>query len=809
VWKWVLIALSVAALGTAAGTGGSWLPPLLTSLRVHPDRVQAVTGLVQLGIGVLDLIIAVIALLVAIRSHREWQANRDQVVAGRDVQTGGQRIEGSVGGDAAGGDISYGDKVKGDKYQAQTINITPGPPGAGTATALHQLPSPPRDFTGRQAELQELIVQLETRGVTISGLAGMGGIGKTALALVLADRLKQDYPDAQFYLDLKGTSDQPVTAADAMAHVIRACHPDAKLPESEDELAGLYRSCLDGKRALVLMDNAASAEQVKPLLPPAGCVLMVTSRQRFTLPGLVRKDLDVLPAGDARDLLLKIASRIGDRADEIADLCGRLPLALRAAASLLNVTPDLDPEDYAQKLRDERGRLKGIGKEGVDLDVAASFGLSYERLPAEAACVFRRLAVFPGSFDAAAEERVCEDEGHAHLSELVRRSLVEWDKATGRYRLHDLMRLFADERLEDAERAAAQRRHAEHYKAVLAAADDRFLEGGGAILRGLALFDLERSNIEAGQAWAAGHAGKDDSAARLCSAYPDAGAYVLDLRQHPRERIGWLESALAAARRLKDRQAEGNRLGNLGIAYHQLGEPRRAIEYHEQQLTIAREIGDRRGEGNALGNLGLAYADLGEPRRAIEYYEQCLTIDREIGDRRGEGNDLGNLGLAYADLGEPRRSIEFYEQHLTIAREVGDRQGEAGALGNLGNAYLRFGDARRAVNYYEQALAIHREIGDRRGEGNDLGNLGLAYADLGAPRRAIEFYEQALAIDREIGDRRGEGNDLWNMAVALDRLGEPEQAIANAEAALAIYEQIEDPAAEKVREQLARWRGEA
>src|SRR6185369_9394199 len=198
-----------------------------------------------------------------------------------------------------------------------------------------QVPPPPGDFTGREDEQRELLAAIEQGGLTISGLQGMGGIGKTALALKLVEQLKPRYPDAQLYLDLKGASAQPLPAAEALAHVIRSYHPAAKLPESETDLRGLYLSVLEGQRALLLMDNAAGAAQVEPLIPPAGCLLLVTSRRHFILPGLAAKNLDALTAADARSLLLAIAPRIGESANEIAKLCGYLPLALRMAASAL------------------------------------------------------------------------------------------------------------------------------------------------------------------------------------------------------------------------------------------------------------------------------------------------------------------------------------------------------------------------------------------------------------------------------------------------------------------------------------------
>jgi tetratricopeptide (TPR) repeat protein len=462
---------------------------------------------------------------------------------------------------------------------------------------------------------------------------------------------------------------------------------------------------------------------------------------------------------------MEIVPRAESVADQICQLCGCLPLAIRAAGSLLATTADLDPSDYVMQLKDERSRLERIGTEGVEIGVEASFNLSYARLEPDAARVFRQLVAFPFTFDGTAEEAVCADPGHSHLSELVRRSLVHYDITTNRYRLHDLARVFAGARLSDDERDAGQRRHAEHFKEVLAAADELYLKGGDAIAEGLGLFDLEWANIRVGQEWATALAGTDDERAQLSIDYSNAGVYVLSLRQHPRESIKWLEVSLAAARRLKKRAHEGT----------------------------------------VLGNLGVAYMHLGETKRAIEVYEQALLIDREVGDRKGEGRDLGNLGIVNATLGKTNRAIELYEQQLVVTREIGDKRGESNALGNLGLANASLGKTKRAIELYEQALIIDREIGDRKGEGADLGNLGVAYRQLGETRRAIELYEQRLVIAREIGDRLGEGIVNFNMSLARDELGEQELAIVHAEQALTIFDEIEHPNAEGVRSQLALW----
>jgi len=700
---------------------------------------------------------------------------------------------------------AQGDVVKGNKI----VNEAPRP----IIPTLHQLRAPVGDFVGRGKEIDDLLATLRGGGnAAISGISGMGGIGKTELALYVAERLRDTYPDAQLVLDMRGTDAAPRDPSDALASCIRGfVGLEQRLPDDIEELKRLYTSVLEGRRALVLLDNAYDNAQVRPLLPPVGSALLVTSRETIPIPGMRRVTLEELRPVEARELLNGIAPRVAPEiADRICFLCGYLPLAVRAAASLLDVTVDLDAADYAAQLSDERTRLERIGTDPlIGVSVEASFNLSYARLTPDAAHVFRCLAVFPATFDAVAEEAVCEDENHKHLSELVRRSLVLFNADTRRYRLHDLARLFADSRLSETERSAGLMRHAARYLRVLGKCTELYLLGGDAIKDGLALFDTERRNVEAGQEWACRHSGGDETAARLCNRYPDAGVYVLNLRQHPRERILWLEAGLAAARQLKDRAAEGSHLGNLGVAYADLGETRRAVEFHEQDLIIARDIGDRRGEGNALGSLGLAYADLGETRRAVEFHEQDLIIARDIGDRRGEGNALGNLGIAYKNLGETRRAVGYHEQALVVLREIGDRRGEGSVLGNLGNAYADLGETRRAVEFHEQYLVIAREIGDRRGEGIALGNLGIAYKNLGETRRAVEFYEQCLVIAREIGDRRGEGIALFNTGLALDELGDRAQAIKHAEAALEIFEQIESPTAERARAQLAEWRGEA
>jgi tetratricopeptide (TPR) repeat protein len=617
---------------------------------------------------------------------------------------------------------------------------------AGTFPRLHQLPTAPADFTGRECDLEALRRSAAAAGGAgaILGVFGMGGVGKTTLALKLAEEISPQYPDGQIYLDLKGVT-TPLSPAQAMAHVARSFHPEASLPADETELAAHYQSILHSKRALLFLDNAAGREQVEPLLPPRGCALLVTSRFHFMLPGLTVHDLDELPAEDACALLLRISSRIAEAAAELARLCGRLPLALRLAGSAMAERPDLAPDAYARRLAEGRERLGPVD---------ASLRASYDLLPAEHRRLWRLLAVFPGTFDAAAAAAIWQMEGATaedKLGKLVTSSLVEWEESLSRYRFHDLARSFAEHQLLEAERDEAGRRHATHYLGVLRRADSLYEQGGDGILRGLALLDAEWSNVQAGQEWAAARPPEDAEAAAICDAYPSAGFFCLAVRLSPRVRIRWCEAALAAARQRQDRQREAGHLGNLGIAYFSLGESRRAIEFHEQSLAIAREIGDLSGEGSELGNLGTAYASVGETHRAIECHERNLTIAREAGDRRQEGAALGNLGLAHGGLGETHRAIELYKQSLTIERDIGDRRAEAGTLGNLGNAYDVLGDAKQAIELYQQQLAIARETGDRWSEATASWNLGLMFHAAGDLARAADLLQVMVDLERETG----------------------------------------------------------
>ncbi|NOH03063.1 MAG: tetratricopeptide repeat protein [Chloroflexi bacterium] len=601
-----------------------------------------------------------------------------------------------------------------------------------------------------------------------------------------------------------------------MRRLLEPFYPNQKLPDDPQGLKGLYQQTFASAKALLLLDNAADETQVRPLIPPQPSAAIVTSRKHFSLSelGLNPLRLDVLSPEEARGLLRNASPKLKDAPDAdldaLASLCGRLPLALRVASSLLNDRDDWTLAALQKRLTDERTRLARL-KRGGDLDVEATLSLSYNLLDDDLKKKFRQLGVFTAPFILPSAQAVWELDDDTAADDLLGKftnlSLINIlpSPASGRgvggegalYSLHDLTRLFAmDKLLEDpAEAKATVMRHANHFLEWGSAANNLYMKGNEKILAGLNHFRFIYPHLQSAYVRLSPENKtfpRPEGADRWLSDFPAKCAYVLDLHLPPRQNIHLLKTTLAAARRLGDKKYEGIHLGNLGLAYFALGDAKKAIEFYEQGLVIDREIGDRRGEGADLGNLGLAYAALGDAKKAIEYHEKALVVMQEIGDKRAEGSILGNLGLAYSDLGDAKKAIEFYEQGLVIAREIGDRRGEGAALGNLGAAYADLGDAKKAIEFYEKQLVIVREIGDRRGEGNALGNLSNANAYLGDAKKAIEFYEKRMEIAREIGDRRGEGNALGNLGVAYKNLGDAKKAIEFYEGALVIDREIGD-----------------
>ncbi|NYT08562.1 MAG: hypothetical protein GKC09_01280, partial [Methanosarcinales archaeon] len=266
----------------------------------------------------------------------------------------------------------------------------------------HQIPATPRNFIGRGDLISEILAGF-TRGATVIGLRGIGGLGKTALAYKLAELLRDRYKDGQLMVNLQATSATPLTPSQAMSKLLRYYYPQVPLPESQEELQSIYLSTLDGKSVLLLLDNALDDQQVMHLLPPSSCGMIITSRRKLAFSDVFPIDLEVLKLEEARELLIKTARPHSPGLlpaeepiwKEIARICGRLPVTLKAAGSYLACTPGSSPAKYVKELQDERKRLGIIGKEGVEEDLVTKLSLSYGRLAPETARVFRLLSIFP------------------------------------------------------------------------------------------------------------------------------------------------------------------------------------------------------------------------------------------------------------------------------------------------------------------------------------------------------------------------------------------------------------------------------
>ena len=677
----------------------------------------------------------------------------------------------------------------------------------------------PRDapgFTGRGDELARLagLVSggLVSGGRVVAAIAGTAGVGKTALAVHAAHQLLGEFSDGHLYADLHGFAEgqDPTEPGEVLTVFLRSLGvPAETIPAGVEERSGLLRQVLASRRVLMVLDDARTEAQVRPLLPGAGTSLvLVTSRSMLAgLQADARISLDVLTKDEAVAMLAGLG---GHRAAadptavaEVARLCGRLPLALQIAGQLLATHPTWPVVRLANLLAGERDRLARSG--AGELPVRAAFEVSYQQLGEPDARLFRLLGLHPGpDFTATAAAALAAAEGEAAesaLSRLARAHLVIEDTA-GRFALHDLPRLFARGACEQADsrddRTAAETRLVRYYESLAAFLDScvdpeqrSAAERGGKPLssrrQALAVFQAERPSLLAALRLAAQRGG-DEEIRRLSASMGRS----LTILRYLDDLITVREAALAAARHAGDTRAEGRALSNLGEAHRELRRFPEAIASYQQALVIFREVDDRGAEGLALNHLGIANQELRRFDEAITRYEQALVIFREVGDRQGEGLALNHLGIAHRERLRFEQAIASYQEALVIFREVGDRHGEARALGNLGGAYRELRRLPEAIISYQQALAIRRALGDRPGEGQTLNSLGNAYVELQLPAEAITSYQQALVIFREVGDRHEEGLTLNNLGAAYHELRQFEDAIGSYQQTLAIKREAGD-----------------
>jgi len=651
------------------------------------------------------------------------------------------------------------------------------------------LPADTRVFVGRDQELDQMLgaakqthVEDAARVAAICAIDGMGGIGKTALAIRAAHRVGALFPDGQLFLDLHGHTDgmTPLSGSDAVGSLLRSLGvPPQQIPADLQERAAFYRARLDGTRTLVVLDNASSTAQVRSLIPAEpGCLVLVTSRRRLEgLDDTIAITLDVLAEREAVQLLREAAGQGRVPADhpalrELAELCGYMPLALRVVAARLRHRRALPVEDVVAALRDETGRLEHLRDE--DRNLSAVFDLSYASLAPTEQRMFRLLSLVPGpDFDTYAAANLAGTDRLAAqrlLDSLLDHSLLTQHTA-GRYQLHDLMRAYARQHVvEDADAAvdrllcyyrhtaqAADRYLARQNRPALGAGIDE--PGTAPELRdraeALVWMRAERANL-----LAAVHAVADP--VHTCVL---AGALAGILHQDgPWPQAVELHRAAAAiAHEHGDRLAEANALGDLAHVLHVSADYQAAEDTYQRSLAIYRDVGNRLGEANSLAGLGLTRYFSGEYRSTIEYEEPALAIYQELGDRLGDANARWALGCARNITSEFDTAADLFEQAIASYRELGHSQGEAGAAQELSSTRFMLGDYRAAATQAERAAELFRKIGIRKGEANALWSLGRAKFATGDYAAANEMHEQALAIMRELGHAHGEALQLWEL----------------------------------------------
>jgi tetratricopeptide (TPR) repeat protein len=698
-------------------------------------------------------------------------------------------------------------------------------------TTLFTIPSPVEDFTGRENELGQIKANF-SRGVLITGISGSGGIGKTELAYKLADEIKDYYPDARLTIDLLGTSETPLPPAEAMRRLLEPFYPNQQLPQSPEQLRGLYHETFSSRKALLLLDNAKSAQQVRALIAPHPSAVIITSRNHFSLTEFGLKEtvrLNVLSPESARELLQSLSGTIADssnaKVNGLAQLCGYLPLAIRVAAALLSDRQDWTIDHLLNRLRDERGRLRLLKRpDDPDFDVEAAISLSYNLLSAYHQKLFRSLGCLPTQFWHISAAQMWKISNNQEVDDLIgyfiNHNLLNnhiaviglGENPGSAYSMHDLTRLFAMNRLlENADEAReALQLYAEYCFFVAITVLKEFHSGSGNLSVAINLFRASLPQFLIG--WRRMLPNQDvwprpTDADQWLASFPSACIDLLNITTSSTLLVSILEDSLQAARRINHQELERRILGNLGNSYMMSGYLDKAIAYYEQLLGNQREVGDRAGEGLTLGNLSTAYSTRGEPDKAIEFCKQALVIASELQDLRNAGGWYINLGRYYSDTGDYEQALAHIEQGLSIHRKIGEKIGETRALLVLSDIYARMGDSKRAVQYDEDALLLSRQISNVHDERIALGSLAIAYSDLGELEKAKLAAEACLVIDREFEDPIGLGKTLALLGIINFKMGDHKQAISYMEETIGIYELIDHPDLKFAQNQLMEMQG--
>ncbi|MGY5309152.1 ATP-binding protein [Nocardia gipuzkoensis] len=704
------------------------------------------------------------------------------------------------------------------------------PPSAGDlpfARMLMHLPPDTDVFTGHDDEVARLRGLLEspsTTAVTIAAVSGTAGVGKTALAVHVAHQVHQVYPDGQLYVDLAGTNPSPANAAEVLAGFLREFGVEgADIPKDLDERARKYRGCLAGCRVLVVLDNAADETQLRPLLPgTAGCAVLVTSRTPIATLGGMHVPVDVLPEAEAIGLLSALigagrAAAEPDAVRRVARLCGGLPLALRIAGARLMSRPSWTVSWFAERLADESRRLDLLAL--GDLEVRASFGLSYHSRSDEEQSAFRMLALTAASFPAWNLVALLDTVLHRAeqlLENLVDAQLVEIAglDATGvvRYRLHDLIRVFAREcsarhDSDEARRHAARRLISDYTTAVHTAASilhpgtdpelsDLDLDGAD---RAAAAVDLARTNP---QRWFTVEQANLVAAVELAHHFglweqtwqlADALSAMFDWRADWQAWAHTHELALDAARAVAaDGYAEAVILRSLGALHREHGRFEEAATMLTRAAAIFRRLGEHRRWAATMKLIGDTRRYQGRLDDALDAFSASLLTAQCESDDRSVAGILNGLGDASRGLSRFTEAGRYFEESLALYRHLGDELDHARTRVRYGLVHRDQWDNTQALGMFEQALTVFEEFDDQRWQARTLRHIAVVHRNTGNLAHALEMFDNALSLFDRLADRRGIAVTLRNRGDAYRLADNRAHAEADLTGSLEIFESIAD-----------------
>lgn len=690
---------------------------------------------------------------------------------------------------------------------------------ASQIRVLDRLPQDLAGFTGRTAELDRLRQALRNGGAAvISAIAGMAGVGKTQLAIRAAHALVEEKPfDRVLFVNLRGfhpdPAQPPADPAAVLDGFLRLLGASGQqIPHDLPARTAAYRARLTGTRTLVVLDNAADAEQAMPLLPETeGCPVLVTSRRHLTaLRPTTHLTVDVFSPDDAVDFLTRAAPEVPtgedpDAAARIARRSGYLPLALGLVAGHIRGTPGWTLTDHADRLDERHDDLR------LDTGVELALDLSYQHLPGDQQRLLRLAGLHPGQdFDAHAAAALADTDlsvARATLHHLCRDHLLQ-QATPGRYTLHDLVRAYAAGRAGDEDpppqRRAALTRLFDYYVGTAATAMDTLFPAEdhhrprvpppGTPTPALtdldtarAWLDTERPTLVAVAAHTAAH-GWPTHTTRLSGTlfrYLDGGHHSDALIVHTH--------AHDAAQHIGDPTEQANALTNLGVVHLWLGRREQAVDHLQQALTLFRRADDPIGQARPLAYLGVVEERLGRCGPATDHLYEALALFRQNGDPICQARVLDRLGVLAARSGRHRLAIDHLEEALTLFRKVGDRSGEAGVLNSLGHIEGQLGRCGPATDHLHQALTLFRQVGHRTGEAWTLDHLGALHIRLGQPSQAVERYQQAVIILRETGQPDSEAWSLNGLGEASLAAGRPTDAVTHHTAAHTIAVDIGAP----------------